>query len=324
MMLRSIAALWLIAAAVAASPQPLSLSIAIDTLRPVAMTSPDYIGVNIDSGAQLTGWPCHPHPPPSPTLHLPASLYNRMDFTDANLAAVLQNLSPLILRIGGGTADSLVFSPGPPTGNTSVIDGPYWDSIVAFVRRTGVQLVFDLSCLQLRTPTGAWDPSNTQLFFQYLQTHNQTDAIYALELGNEPAHFYFHHNRTSGPNATQLAADYRTLHALLRTTFHPPPLIFGPDLCCNYTGYLDEFLAALGPGVLDAVTVHSYPLQGPKNNATGECTVEEFLNGTLLDRSGEEEADFSANTSQSSFAPGRTRRSPSSSCRRLCSRPPRR
>lgn len=200
----------------------------------------------------------------------------------------MRNLSPMVLRIGGGTADSLVFSPNPPTGNNSVVDGPYWNTIVNFVRQTGANLVFDLSCLQLRTPTGAWDTSNTELMLQYIFAHNQTDAIYAFELGNEPAHFYYHHNQSSGPNATQLARDYRTLHQLLRTTYSQaglaPPLIFGPDLCCNYTSYLDSFLATLGPGVLDALTVHSYPLQGIKNNNTGECNLTDFLNGTKLDR----------------------------------------
>jgi hypothetical protein len=135
-----------------------------------------------------------------------------LDFTSVDLQAQAKRLAPALLRIGGGMADALVFGepgavcvrqhelrttlahvqhrcwrwPGPtPNGTSYVIAWPYWDQIVAFGRATGLPIVFDLNCLHLRTPENTWNSSNAESLFRYLLANNQTDAIYAFELGNE-------------------------------------------------------------------------------------------------------------------------------------------
>eukprot|EP00045_Choanoeca_perplexa_P012712 m.140658 g.140658 ORF g.140658 m.140658 type:complete len:481 (+) comp16109_c0_seq2:142-1584(+) len=217
-----------------------------------------------------------------------ASLYHGLDFNDANLIHAAQRLGPGVLRVGGGMADQIRFngsdhSPRVPGSVSHTISATYWDSLVAFSRATKLQLLFDLNCFQFRTETGAWDPSNAIMVLQRVQDQNQVDALYGFELGNEPAHYV--KRNTDGPNATQLAMNFAHLRQLVTKYFPRSSLrLFGPDLCCGFE-YLDDFLQALSPGVLDAVTVHSYPLRGPKGNATNNCQLGNMTNPILLDGS---------------------------------------
>lgn len=102
--------------------------------------------------------------------------------------------------------------------------------------------------------------------------------------GNEPAHF-IKNNPEKGVNAQQLAADFTTLYDLLANYFpsYTRPKILGPDICCSLI-YLNDFLTVISDNVLDAITVHQYPLEGRNlaKNISGECTILDFLSGEKL------------------------------------------
>jgi hypothetical protein len=201
-------------------------------------------------------------------------------------------LAPGILRVGGGMADQLVFSAGAPQppnpdGTSNVIDAAYWDSMLDYAQAAGLELLFDLNCLGLRRANNTWNTTNAEELFGYMQRKGQLGRVFGFELGNEPAHFYARHNASVAPDPAQLAADFHTLQGLIAKYWSgvPRPQIIGPDLCCGLP-YLDSFLSALAPGVVDAVTVHSYPFEGnkPSTGQIGECTVGNFTDPVKLDR----------------------------------------
>lgn len=69
--------------------------------------------------------------------------------------------------------------------STNILTARAWDDLVAFARQTGLQLLFDLNALGLRGANGAWDSTNAEQLLHYIKSHNQTDALYGFELGNE-------------------------------------------------------------------------------------------------------------------------------------------
>ncbi|EDQ92890.1 uncharacterized protein MONBRDRAFT_22110 [Monosiga brevicollis MX1] len=193
-----------------------------------------YVGVNIDA----------------------ASLYYKINLTHPYLITAAQKLAPGILRVGGGMADSLLFNATASDDNgssTNILTTRAWDDLVAFARQTGLQLLFDLNALGLRGANGAWDSTNAEQLLHYIKSHNQTDALYGFELGNEifPTE-------------------------VLR--------IVGPDVCCGFD-YLEQFLNNVSAGTLDIVTVHSYPMHGPKANQSDDCNLDAFIDPAVLDRS---------------------------------------
>jgi hypothetical protein len=81
-------------------------------------------------------------------------------------------------------------------------------------------------------------------------------------------------------SAPQVGADFHTLAALLAAAWpgRPSPRIYGPDSCCEQLfspagAFLSEFVSAAFT-VIDAITVHDYPLGRAPNRScvvSGTC-----------------------------------------------------
>lgn len=258
------------------------------TSPPAAMTAPAFLGMNIDA----------------------ASLYQgaRVNLSDPTLRFLARRLGeassePMTLRVGGSAADDLGF--GASTSQRIVLDLATWDELVDFAAQAGLRLAFDLNALRMRMPDGRWNETDARVLLTRARDMGQ--PIWAVQLGNEPGHFL---TRTGNVTAKQHGRDFVQLAALLDGLYGQQhnttrPRLQGPDVCfgqmtqtspCADESYMSELLvaaaasAAVGSGTaqagldstqpsslpLDDLTVHDYGLQGPKGNATGQCTLGNF------------------------------------------------
>ena len=237
------------------APRALTAQLAFSPSAPALhRVLPTYVSVNIDTG----------------------SLYNNFDFTSRPLRALTAHLAaaaPTELRVGGGAADSTLFTgAGGARGNCShlnltnidvCVSAESWDELAAFAGATGVALVFDLNgAAGRRSGADAWDPSNAAALLAHAAdaAGRGLAAPAGWELGNEPQDWY---KRSPPLNVTgaRLAADFAALRALLSATRGlPPSRLLGPDGCCEGRYALMAEFAAHAGGLLDGVTVHAYPL----------------------------------------------------------------
>jgi hypothetical protein len=145
--------------------------VSVDLAAPLTDVKDTYVSFNIDTG----------------------SLFNDFDFTDATLSQLVKNLAsaaPTQLRFGGGAANDVTYTgANGARGNCSsggvtriCIDDTLWSAVNAFVARTGVELVWDLSILP-RTVEGAWNASNSAALIA--RTASQGYPVTAWQLGNE-------------------------------------------------------------------------------------------------------------------------------------------
>lgn len=116
----------------------------------------------------------------------------------------------------------------------------------------------------MRNVDNSWDTRNAQSLFDHILQSNQ--SVYGFQLGNEPGHWYTHHE--NAPNGAQLGLDFITLKQLVDNMFGPAaPLLFGPDVCgpgelsdehpcASYDFFVD--LVKGGEEALDGITVHHY------------------------------------------------------------------
>ena len=137
--------------ALIASAAAVSVTLTFDQSKPIHKVADQYVSYNIDTG----------------------SIFNYLDFTNAKFINMVANLAPAVVRIGGTAADYSWYLPsstarGHGTANTIISDAT-WDSIIAFTKKSGVQLMWDFNGL-MRTGSGAgaWNPAvNATAFLAY-------------------------------------------------------------------------------------------------------------------------------------------------------------
>ena len=177
-------------------------------------TDPSFLGVNIDA----------------------ASLYEktRLDFKDKNLnkiAAVLSKASPapLVLRVGGSTADDLSFH---ENSNLTVhMPLQYWDEMMEFVNVNGLALAFDINAMSMRyvdNGKSLWNESEAKFLLDHMKDAKQ--SLHAFQLGNEPGHWQTRHE--GSPTPRTMVQTFK-IERLLRDYFSEDtrPRIQGPDVC---------------------------------------------------------------------------------------------
>ena len=269
------------------------MRVSVDGDSPMVETAPDMLNINIDA----------------------ASLYPnngyRLNFSDPRLIALARTLaregpSRLTLRIGGSSADSLGFNLTSPVATSTnqliQVDESYFDSILSFVDRAGLYLIWDLNGMGLRSGPGdaSWNSTNARAFFAFLRERKANgfagaDRLTGFQLGNEPGHWQTNNKGT--PSASAHAMDFSVLRSALRDVFGADAgshyNIIGPDVCftngtmglpprgngkCANVTYFEDLLGAT-KGALDFITVHSYGLHGEKNHSDPEsqCDIKDFL-----------------------------------------------
>jgi len=210
------------------------------------------------------------------------SIYDSFDFTDPLLTALTSHLSraaPTQLRVGGGAADNVLFTgaggargacPGAAPGVDVCINAASWDELNAFAGAARVQLVFDLNLAALRDAAGAWDPTNARALFAHAAASATPCAVVAWQLGNEPQDYYKRHPPFNITGAA-LAADYATLRRELAAFPSLAQTVYGPDACCEerrpVLAAFSAAAAAAAPPLVDAVTVHAYPIARAPDDA---------------------------------------------------------
>jgi len=238
-------------------------NINLDTvLYPLSST---YLAINIDTG----------------------SLYNNFDFTNPILINLFKTLAPTLLRVGGGAADSTLYTGDDgisgnggnnPWSNTVVFNSSYWDTIINFVQQSNSQLVWDLNGV-LRNNQNQWDPTmNATAIFDHIVKNHQESYIKGFQLGNEPTLWK---KRGINVDGKQLGNDYITLSKLLQTQYPTlPNIIYGPDGCCGDDSFLQDFLPVVYNGkALHYLSEHYYPIT-PNGPA---CNVNDYLNKSYYD-----------------------------------------
>ncbi|XP_011155752.1 heparanase isoform X1 [Solenopsis invicta] len=187
-----------------------------------------------------------------------------------------RHLSPAYVRVGGTSADCLIFvqnqmeqsfsekilSPvdGQDISNFT-ISGTDLLAIYDFTAKSELQMIFDLNVL-LRNPDGSWNDSNAQEIIAFAKNQGMT---LDWQLGNEPNSFKHVFNVTVP--ATELAKNYDHLRQLLDEAGYVNSILVGPEV--NHVGdnnqmgeqYAKTFLSSQKYTV-NYVTWHQYYLNG--------------------------------------------------------------
>eukprot|EP01052_Picozoa_sp_SAG31_P027851 SAG31_NODE_2641_length_5326_cov_9.734647_1_plen_416_part_00 len=283
------AASWLLLPS-ASVEAPASVHLGLDSA--LAVTSAQFLGVNIDTASLYQG-----------------TLPHRLQFEDPTLISLATGFAKAggpgtNLRVGGSTAEDTVFGTDLFGNNHVAVDPKYWDQLVNFAAVAGFDLVYDLNAMGVGSsmrvpPDNHWNSTNAaQLLRHVARLPHQRAVLKAVQLGNEPGHYAA---ETAGaPTAAQHGRDYRQLKALLASTFGTgaAPLVQGPDVCfgkflncsthnctsggdkCANLEYFDQLLVA-ARGSIDEVTVHNYGVSGPSHGPPyipHGCTKQNLLN----------------------------------------------
>ena len=279
-----------------ATPPASTLTLRVDPTTPLHVTRRSFLGVNIDS----------------------ASLYYDLDFNNPGLGRVAAAIGRTRsdpsqdprtdLRIGGSTAESVVFGNATTPANNVPVSAEYLRTMFYFATMSNMDVVFDLNCMNQRirnTTTHedlGWNSTNAEALLTFIASRPaMRRALRAVQLGNEPGHWLS--ENPGAPTAAQHGADFRSLRALLDRIFHPyakdapPPIIQGPDVCfglghmgptgfdkCSNLTYFKTLLNSAGDAIKE-VTVHSYALANNiHNKSESECnTVSQLLNFSLFE-----------------------------------------
>lgn len=197
-----------------------------------------------------------------------------------------RHLSPAYVRVGGTSADCLIFDqdqivqsssekiPSPVDGqdiSNFTISGADLLAVYDFAKKSKLRMIFDLNVL-LKNPDGSWNDINAQKIIAFAK--NQGMEL-DWQLGNEPNSFKHVFNVTI--TANELAKNYDHLRQLLDEAGYVNSILVGPEV--NHVGeqsrmgeeYAEIFLKSQSK-VVKFVTWHQYYLNGR------EATVKDFVN----------------------------------------------
>ncbi|XP_011298477.1 heparanase [Fopius arisanus] len=212
----------------------------------------------------------------------------KLPINDERLVNLARHLSPAFVRIGGTSADCLIFNEtvegnmrrnpvdGEDISNFTLTDTDYI-SIYDFTSRAGLRMLFDLNVL-IRTPYNQWDDSNAKKLIAFSKGR---EMKIDWQLGNEPNSFHHVFDRIIPPD--QLGKDHFHLRNLLNSLGYEASILVGPET--NHIGdpddkgvnYASAFLVNDGHSV-DFVTWHQYYLNGR------EAKVMDFIDPAVFNR----------------------------------------
>lgn len=150
------------------------VSVDIEAGAPAHIVDSRYVNYNIDTG----------------------SLFNGMDFGDAKFRALVTNLGPAIIRIGGTAVDASYYFPDTPylVGQindctacgygASAIGREMLGAVFDFIAATNNSLLWDVNGEMARVGTGPWLPArNFTPMAQYLDATYGGRVDYAYSVG---------------------------------------------------------------------------------------------------------------------------------------------
>lgn len=202
--------------------------------------------------------------------------------------------SALLLRIGGKSADHMLWEPDPSTAPKprSLAPGvfelgyPWLDALADLVRREHLRVILDLN-LAVHSPTMAAD------FAAAVRKALPRGSLAALEIGNEPDMYHYQPRLTRERVATTTSstpwhwwnnysdASYRRDYAAYAQALHarvPGIRVGAPDITAPRTAWFTDLagLGTLRPGFL---AVHRYGASGCfAPGSPGYPTVSNLLN----------------------------------------------
>ena len=157
-----------------------------------------------------------------------------LNLSSSQLQYMGQQLSPAVLRVGGGQADKTYYfntasgdcQPKPPSGYSCFTKDDLQE-LMNYVSATKAKLVFGLSTGYPTYPnknTKEWNSSNTETFLNYIVDNGYGENFYGFELGNEI--------NTDVQVSFQIDA-FKKLRTILQQIYGGKnlniPLLMGPD-----------------------------------------------------------------------------------------------
>ncbi|KAK3744837.1 hypothetical protein RRG08_050776 [Elysia crispata] len=249
------------------------LTLVIDVLELLHITSPSYLSITFSSGQLRRGLVGY-------------------DFSSQKLKNLAAALSPADVRVGGTYSDFLNFDPisddancvevtAPGKKSTEELDftlsGQRWDNITRFCDQVGWDILWDLNLLDRHN--GSWDPTLAEEFLDYSSSRGM--KIPMFELGNEPNLY----ERKFGVilEADQLVKDYSTLKDLLsQMPQYAASGLYAPgvnnlDTFSSSRKYLAQFLQNDGCEVTTEVALHHYYFKAE------EAHTQDFVDVEVMD-----------------------------------------
>jgi len=236
-----------------------TLDVTVGTTSVLYTTWPTFVSFNFDWWSKSNpGWDN------AGLLHI--------DLTNHDLLYLTSQLAPARLRIGGSLGDTIIYTMGdlhlPCTNGISCFNSTRWDEVNAFVKSTGIGVVFGLNELYNDRKSGEkWNTSNAEVLLQY--TAQKGYPVFGFEIGNEL-------NGKLSP--ADCAADAATLKQLL-TKYWPDastrPKVIAPDDNINEQWF--NSYVSLSAGHVDIYTYHEYNGYGLDPNLPNEIPTTQFI-----------------------------------------------
>jgi hypothetical protein len=202
------------------------------------------------------------------------------------LRKLVAALGPTVLRVGGTDANGAWFCASgigcePPTSYADaftdddkapqVFTSEDVEALVEFASAVDATILFTLNLGPgPRDPeTGAWEGDNVREFLEFVADLDGGERFTTWEAGNE-VNIIFNEYRMPQPLSPELyASDLATMRALINevvpgTQLVGPASFFVPSTGAADLGFTEKTLAAVGDGVLDAVSWHLYATQSPR------------------------------------------------------------
>ena len=208
-----------------------------------------------------------------------------IDLTDARLRKLAEALAPAYLRVSGTWANATYFADAdsapsaPPPGFNGILTRKQWRGVVDFSQAVGAEIATSFAVgLGNRDATGVWSPDQARRLLDY--TSSVGGRIAAAEFMNEPD-LAPTDGTPAGYDAAAYARDFRIFRSFLKEN-HPEIASLGPGTVANTT-FASDWLAASGPGGVDAISYHHYGALSERCNgasATEEALSEQWLSRT--------------------------------------------
>jgi hypothetical protein len=191
---------------------------------------------------------------------------------DQSLVKVFKLLGTSLLRVGGSTTDTCIWTPNGPGGQSGKVAPADVENLAAFLNATGWKCIYGINLAG--AATGA---TNTKLAAEEAAFVSKTlgSSLQSFELGNEPDLYGnpgnpFANDDWSLSKFLTLWEEYRS--AVVKAA--PGVALSGPACAGNPTTWVVPFAQAVGNQKIDMLTDHYYVAAATASDAT----VEELLN----------------------------------------------